>query len=47
MCLLFNKMRKRDHFTCMLKITCYTRSGNIEKARNQFDVLPDKRNAAC
>ena len=44
-CLLFNKMSERNHFTWTL--TCYTRSGNIEKARELFDLLPDKRNAAC
>ncbi|KAJ8549474.1 hypothetical protein K7X08_033181 [Anisodus acutangulus] len=40
-------MPQRDHFTYALMITCYARSGELEKARNVFELLPDKSNIAC
>ncbi|CDP20304.1 unnamed protein product [Coffea canephora] len=44
---LFDKMRRRDSFTYSLMITCYARSGFVEKARRVFDSMPDKSCAAC
>lgn len=38
---------KETIFTWTLIITCCARSWNIEEARELFDLLPDRRNAAC
>ncbi|XVF21058.1 hypothetical protein REPUB_Repub12eG0057700 [Reevesia pubescens] len=44
---LFVKMPKRDRFSYTLMITCFTRKGELEKARELFDLFPHKRDVAC
>lgn len=40
-------MPERDNFSWALMITCYTRQGKLEKARELLELVPDKLDTAC
>lgn len=44
---LLVKMPRRDRFSWTLMITCFIRKGELEKARELFDLFPHKYDVAC
>lgn len=44
---LFDVMPERDNFSWALMIACYTRKGELEKAREFLELVPDRLDTAC